>query len=328
MRTLKLLIPLGLLLGLGSSVFAQVDPNRLVATVNGEEIKGAEYYRRMEYLPGVGRQNGQAFAEFPPGFLTIEALITERLVLQLARQKGVLPSDQDVQNEFAARNADNPDILVAWQQSGRTVDELKRQILIELAQFRVATFGVTITDQQIEDYYAKNPSTFTTPKRYKLRVIVLKEQKKKAEVDADLGAGKSFGETAAKYSDDISRVNGGVYGTIPEDFLSDTVKDALKGVKIGKSTDWLELTLSDGSKDAVKFYLEDILPETKTPLDTKLKRALRQRLMAEEGKKVNNVAKDMAALRAKAKIDIKQPEFADVYKKFIEGYLKQQLGGN
>ena len=52
-----------------------VDPNRVVLVINGEEIKGAEYYRRMEYLPGVGSQMGASFSDFPPGFLTIQQLI-------------------------------------------------------------------------------------------------------------------------------------------------------------------------------------------------------------------------------------------------------------
>lgn len=327
MRTLNPIALLSLFACLWTSAEAQVDPTRLVATVNGEEIRGLEYYRRMEYLPGVGKQNGQVFSEFPPGFLTIEQLITEKLILQLAKEKGVLPSDNDVQNEFMIRQTDNVDLLPAWQSSGRTVDELKKQILIELAQFRLATFGVTITDQEVEQDYANNPTLYTTPKRFKLRVIVLKDSKKKGAVDADLASGKSFAETAGKFSEDISRLNGGIYGTVPVQLLSETISEALKSVKIGKTTEWVDLKLSDDSATSLKFLLEDVLAEVKSPLDARLRRGIRQRLLADRGKVKNNVIKEMAAARAKAKVDIKQPEFADVYKKFIEGYLKQQSGG-
>ncbi len=327
MRRLNSLALLGTLAGLCTSVSAQVDPNRLVATVNGEEIRGAEYYRRMEYLPNVGKQTGQVFSEFPPGFLTIEQLITEKLVLQLAKEKGVLPSDNDVQNEFMLRQSDNKELLTVWQSSGRTVDELKRQILVELAQFRIATFGITITDQEVEKDYVNNPSMYTTPLRYKLRVIVLKDQTKKGAVDGDLTAGKSFAETAAKYSEDISKVSGGIYGTVPVQFLAVTVATALKDIKIGKTTDWIDVKLSDDSSTSLKFLKEDILSEVKAPLDARLRRGIRQRMLSERGQAKNHISDDMKAMRAKAKIDIKQPEFADAYKKFIEGYLKQQSGG-
>src|SRR5471030_1100048 len=70
-----------------------VDPGRVVAVVNGDEIKGAEYYRRMEYLEGVGIRLGNQFAEFPPGFLAIQKIIDERLTFQLAKSKGVYPTD-------------------------------------------------------------------------------------------------------------------------------------------------------------------------------------------------------------------------------------------
>ena len=76
--------------------WSQVDPARVVAVINGEEIKGAEYYRRMEYLPGAGKMLGDRFAEFPPGFMAIEQIITERLVYQLAKQKHCLPTDAEI----------------------------------------------------------------------------------------------------------------------------------------------------------------------------------------------------------------------------------------
>ncbi len=327
MNRFKTLALLGILFGTFATAQAQTDPNRVVATVNGEEIRGPEYYRRMEFLPGVGKQTGQVFSEFPPGFLTIEQLITERLIIQLAKAKGVLPNENDVQSEFALRLADTPDILTNWLAGGRTTEELKQQIKIELAQFRIASFGVTITDQQVEQDYEKSKSRYTTPKRYKLRVILLKDSSKKDKVDADLIAGKKFGDTAALYSDDISRLRGGEYGIVPVEALATTVAEALKTVKIGSTTPWLDLKLGDGTSVTLKFFLEDTYPEIVAPLDGKLRRAIRQRLAVERGRAQNDISSQMKAARTKAAIDIKQPEFAEAYKKFIEGYLKQQAGG-
>ena len=50
-------------------------------------------------------------AEFPPGFLTIERLITERLILQLATTKGVSPTAPEIENELKLRLQDDPKML-------------------------------------------------------------------------------------------------------------------------------------------------------------------------------------------------------------------------
>jgi foldase protein PrsA len=302
--------------------FAQVDPNRLVATVNGEEIRGGEYYSRMEFLPGVGKPSGRSFSEFPPGFLTLEQLITERLVLQLARQKGVLPTDLEVDAELNARQEDAPDFLATWTASGRTLDDLKDQIRYELAQFKIQTFGVTITNQEVDNHYKNNAAEFTLPKRAKLRVIVVQSEADRDTVDAALKSGKAFSAVATEFSKDVSKANGGEYGTVPFAFLNTSVRTAVEAIKIGGTTAWVT-TQTDGQPTYLKFLLEDIVAEQKTPLTDRLRRDIRRRLMIDRGGVKNDIQKEMMAMRQKAKVDIKQQVFADAYRKFIEAYLRQ-----
>ena len=322
MKLIKQLVVAGLFAA-SLSTFAQIDPNRTVVVINGEEIKGGEYYRRMEYLPGVGRQSGNAFAEFPPGFLTIDQLISERLVFQLAKDKGVYPSDSEVDAEVSIRVSEYPDLLQNWIASGRTAQELAYQVRYDMAQFRVATFGITITDQEIEKEYAGNSTQYTIPKQYKLRVIVVHERAQQDAVDKDLAAGKSFAEIATSRSEDISHLRGGEFGPVPIDALSPVVKTELGSITIGKTTQWMESTVGTDSKQYSKFLLENVIEAQKLPLDGKLKRRIRQTMMSTRGSVKNNVQKEMLQMRAKAKIDIKQPEFAEAYKHYIEAYLKQ-----
>lgn len=302
--------------------FAQVDPARIVATVNGEEIKGGEYYRRMEYLPGVAKPMGRSYAEFPPGFLTIEQLVTERLVFQLAKQKGALPTDLEVDAELKTRQEDNPQYLEQWTANGRTLDELKYQIRYELTQFKIQTFGVTITNQEIDNHYKSAIAQYTLPKRAKLRVIVVQSEGDRDTVDAALKSGKAFAEVAKQYSKDVSRTQGGEYGTVPYGYLNTQVKTAVEAIKIGQTTGWLT-TSNDGKNTFLKFLLEDVVPESKLPLDAKLRRNIRRTLMLNIGQNKNDIQKEMVAIRQQAKIDIKDPAFADAYRKFIEAYLKQ-----
>lgn len=296
---------------------AQVDPNRVVATVNGEEIKGAEYYRRMEYLPGVGRFVGNRFNEFPPGFLTLDTLITERLVLQLAKSKGVLPSDAEVEAEFRYRTEENPRLLQDALDFGLTKEELMSQIKLDVAQFKVVTFGINITDQEVDEHYRTNPTRFTIPKRLKARVIAVATDAEKAAVTADLQAKKPFADVAKERSRDVTQKIGGDLGLVPIYAFPEVAQAPLGTCKIGATTPWIK----QGEAWTI-YLLEDIKPEEKIPLTPSLRRSIRRELMVVKGGVKNDLKAEMRDLRKLAKIDIKSPEFADAYKKFIEAYLK------
>ncbi len=312
-----------LISGIAVAGFAQIDPARRIATVNGEEIKGDEYYHRMEFLPGVGKRMGTSFAEFPPGFLTLEQLITEHLVLQLAKEKGVLPTDPEVQADLNEKLQDEPRLIEEWMADGKTRAELDYQIKVDLAQFKIQTAGVTITDQEIDAYYKDAVTRFTIPKRYKLRTIAVTSEEGKTSVDADLAAGKNFGDVATAKSDDVSKVNGGSFDPIPLLAIPDeATRNAIAATKIGQTTAWLK----QGDKAWAKFLVEGILPEELQKLTPSLRRALRRQLMLQRGRTKNDVTKDMNEMRAKAKINIEQKPFADAYAKFTEAYLKQQAG--
>jgi foldase protein PrsA len=308
---------------------ALVDPNRVVVVINGEEIKGLEYYRRMEYLSGVGTQMGATFSEFPPGFLTIQQLITERLVFQLAKDKGIYPTDEEVQEELTIRQKDNPTLLKDWIGSGGNSEELKYQLRYQIAQFKLQTFGITITDTEVDNDYKNRPDVYKIPKQYKLRVIVVSNSDDTKTVDSDLLAGKSFADEAKDKSVDITKNIGGEFGTIPVYKLATETQDALSSIKIGQTTKWLTTNPGGGNGAYLKFLLEDVIPEKKMELDERLRRMIRRKLMADKGKIKNaSMPKELDAVRLKAKIDIKQSEFADAYDKLLKTYLKQKGGSN
>lgn len=184
---------------------AQLDPGRSVIVVNGEEIKANEYYRRMEFLPGVGRNVNGQFVEAPPGILTILRLIDERLLIQLAKDKGVYPSDAEVQAEIKNRSDANPKLFEGLALLGLSRDDYAYQVRLDLVDFKLRTQGITITDQEIEKFYADNPTLFTVPKRYRLRVVAVADEAGKNAVDADLKAGMKFEDVAKKHSIELSK---------------------------------------------------------------------------------------------------------------------------
>lgn len=292
---------------------AQVDPNRVVLSVNGEEIKAAEYYKRMEFLPGVGRvSTASRFEEQVPGILTLQRLINERLLLQLAKQKGALPSEADVAAELARRKKDAPQFFEALAKLGFNDAEISKQVLVDLAEDRLTTFGITITDLEVEKFYKENPTLFVDPKRYKLSVVAVKDEAGKAAVDADLKAGKPFAEVAKARSLEASKAIGGSLGEVEEGMLGAAALKAVTAVKVGQTTDWIA-----GEGSSSKLLVEGIVPEKKLALDAAMKERVRNRLKRDRGRVKNNVEKELADMRSKSTVVVGVPAFSDAIKQFL-----------
>lgn len=295
---------------LASMATAQVDPNRVVAVVNGQEIKGAEYYHRMEHLEGIGKRTGNTLAELPPGLWALDQLITERLVLQLAKEKNAYPTDIEVTEEKAIRTKNNPDLVKIWTSAGRTEAELTERIRFELAQFKIQTAGITVTDQDIDKFYKENPAEFTSPKYYTMRVISVSDKAGQDSVDADLKAGKDFGEVAKAKSTDVTKGIGGLLEPIPVDYMNNATKKAVEATKLKATTAWVS-TGTEENPVFVKFFVDEITLPKKQELTPELRKAIRKRRQADLGAVKNNISQEMAAMRKKAKVDIKDPAFAD-----------------
>lgn len=310
---MKTLATAALALGFMGSAFAQLDPNKTVATVNGEAIKGAEYYRRMEFLPGVSKDMGTGMLEAPPGFLTILQLIGEKLILQLARERNVYPNDAEIKGEIQYRLAEDPNFIKDWIATGQSQADLESEIRYELARFKLQTAGVNITDQEVEKFYAENPSLFTSPRKYKLWVIAVRDQAAANGVEADLKGGKKFAEVAREKSIDMTRSIGGDLGVVPIDYLPTEAREAVSNTKIGSSSAWV-----DQANSKVKYFVEQITPEKKAELTAHLKTATRRKLMLDRGRVRNNLSKDLNDARLKAKVAITQEDFAKLYDKIVK----------
>jgi parvulin-like peptidyl-prolyl isomerase len=297
-----------------------VDPNAVVAVIDGNEIKGGEYFHRMERLPGVGTLVGQNFIQLQPGVLTLQQLISEHLLLQLAEQRGVSPKDSEVDQAYRDALTENPNLEKTWTAGGLSLDELRYQFKLDLAKFKIVTQGVNITDQEVQNQYDTNHSDYTVPRLVKLRFIVADGEAGKTAIDADLAAGKAFGQVAHDRSIDVSRVRDGDYGNVPFNSLAQPIKDALAKVKVGGVTDWVSVaTRKDGTGVAImKFLYEDVTPEKLLPLDDILKNRIRKDMMVKRGSVKNNIAVLMAEARHKAKIDIKDPVFATAFSNLLK----------
>lgn len=292
------------------------DMNRAMLTVNGESISRGEYYRRMEFLPDVGKVVNDRFVERTPAFLTIERLVNEKIILQLAKRHGVAPTPGEVENEFNFRRQDFPEQIRSLLEFGVTEEEIKGQIAIEMAQFNLLTKGVTVTDQQISDHYNNNRFFYSIPAKATLRVIVVKTEADKARVDAALRS-RSFGEVAREHSVDLSKFadGGGMLGEIPIDRLPQNVRSWVEVLDAGKNTPWIE------SSDAhLIYHIEKKTPEQQLPLDDKLRRQIRKKMMLDMGRARNDIKSMMDEMLKTVKVVIDSPALQKIWDSYIKDY--------
>lgn len=290
---------------------AQISPDRVLVVVNGQKITGASYYKRMEFLPNVGKLVGDQFLPAMPGFLALETLINETLMIQLATDKGVAPTNAQIDEEIARRLKQNPDFMKAFTMLGLTQADMEYDIRVQLSEFNLTTMGINITDFQVEKYYQENTPMFTVPKRYRLRLIAVTTDAEKAAVDADLAAGKDFAEVAKKHSKHVTNGNGGLMGDLPEDAIGENIKAIVKGLKEGQSTPWME----NQGETKVKVFLEKIYPQEVMKLDDDLKYEIRQNMMLTRGRVKNDVAQMMANKRKATTFEFQGTPFDEQLKK-------------
>ncbi|MBV6459697.1 MAG: Foldase protein PrsA [Fimbriimonadaceae bacterium] len=300
-------------IAVASLASAQVDLSKDVVVVNGQAVKGSEYYRRMEFLSGVGKMTPGGFAPAPPGFLTLQRIVDEKLMLQLCDQRKCTPTEAEIKQELDDRVAENTDLLKNWAASGGTEAELNYAIKLELAELKIVSQGITVTDQELEAFYKTNPTMFTFPKRFKLRLLAVPDEAKRDAAEADLKGGMSFPEAVKKHSDHASKFNDGLLGELPVDVMSTNLKTAVDGVKIGSATDWIR---TEGG--FYKFLIENITPERVQPLDDRTKRQLRRKLAVDRGRVKTDISKLMAEARSKAKVEVNIPTFQSSISKYLK----------
>ena len=261
-----------------------IDSNAVIAKVDGQTITAAQFYHRMAYLDGVGVMEGTQFVAAPPAFLTVRRIIDEIVLLAVAKDKGVAPTQAEITAEVAKRRAENPETLKDLQELGITDDVIVAQVTQDLARFNLLTMGVAITDAQITNHYNVNKMVYVEPATITLRVIVVDAAADKVKVDEALKT-KPFAEVAKTMSTDLTKMLGGELPEVPAANLPENVKTATNAVAAGKTTDWIE------SGGAFMKYLVVAKKEQKQlALDARLKADIKKRMMVIAGQQKNGDA--------------------------------------
>ena len=237
------------------------------AVVNGKNITRAEVekYYRTQLNPDAPEPSQDEALSLMLNIL--DELINNQILLQRAKKLGLEAADGEVEDKFTEFKSPYTEDEFQRQLKARgyTVDDLRsdirQQISIQKVINREVVAKITVTDQDVQDFYNQNRAQFNVAEpQYRLAQIVVTPRKDpqlrnrkndKATTDAEakrkvaalaqqLNAGADFAQIAMDYSEDpASSASGGDLGYVPESSLSQSdpaLKKAVLALKPGQTS--------------------------------------------------------------------------------------------
>lgn len=255
---------------------ARADGDKVAATVNNDVITEAEFFWRLQTMRGadfVIPTNPPSIRNETAGYIMLNSLINERVILQLAAKSHLLPSDADVDAELAPL-LKQENVHLAIMNHEVTKDDLRYNIRVQKSRFNLAANGATVTQAEVEQYYNENKKNYTVPERWGLAGIRTSKLEDATNAENELSMKKPFAEVAKKYSEDqASKNNGGTIGVVNagDPQLPKQIRDQVKDLKTGQVSPPIESDFQAPDGNHIKVYwiikMELKQPESIRPLE-------------------------------------------------------------
>lgn len=238
---------------------AVADKNAVVALVNNEPVKKAEYKQGLDSTYRQLQQSGQ----FIDGSMyeqlkkeIREQLINLILLDQYSQKLGIQIGMDQVERHFqqaVAKYASAADFKNSLEESGLSEDDLrlrlKRTLTVqELVKTHVAP-GIHVTDEEARDYYDKHAYEFehdvlvhAAHILIKVRPFAKEKERQEAKkrilmIQEKIKSGEDFATLARTYSEDPSKVNGGDLGYFGAAQMAPAFETAAFSLKPGEVSD-------------------------------------------------------------------------------------------
>lgn len=295
---------------------------KTVGTVNERELSQAEYFKVLERMavpitqgerPVADPATGRLVRE-QAGYLALRMLVDRQIILEMAEKEKVMPTEQEIEAEVE-RQKKMPGFNERLKTLGYTQDDLKEDIKVEIAAFKLLTKGITVSDDEVKRAYQQNIQQFTIPAQVQVALILLDSRKTLNEVQAMLKKGTDFHVVAVQKSLKLPNMPQGVGGVWLRE-VDDTFKQfpalwqTLQKTPVGGVTSPQPMRLASAEGKAVNgwviFKVLDKKDRQVRPLD-EVKEDLRRLLMQSKSKR--QLGRELMQMRAQAKVSFEIPRF-------------------
>ena len=233
-------------------------PDNVSATVNGRAITYDELEKQYQVLFSSPGDNISEDEVATQKLEILRSLIDNEIMLQRAEKLGLMAVDSDVEAKFTELRAPYTQEEFQKRLEGRkmTEDDLKAQLRRDLSIQKLfnkeITSHITITDQDVVDFYNANKASFNLvePQIHLAQILVTpypepdvrnlrsdkaqNEEQAKAKIkaiEARLKRGEDFAMVAQAYSEDPNTApNGGDLGFLPESSFEQAHVDLRRAV--------------------------------------------------------------------------------------------------
>ncbi len=312
--------------------------NEVVAKVGETPIDKDTYLRRLEMMPTPVQVAGNQAVTSPAGYTTLVQMIREQILLDMAKEAGVLPTDQQVQERVERDLKNNPQIKqMITDQKLMTLEDYRERVRVQLAEFNLRTKGVTVTEQEIKDAYEKNKQAFYRPASARVRFIQLNNPEVRKQIDDDLERGFNFQSVVQKYAQNpVAGVQSGeiefplegpLDTSTPQGQALARIRNVLKNAKPLEVTNWIQLA----PNEFARFELLARSPGRQLPLE-EVKDQIREQLMLIKGQaNAQDLTLEMARRMANTPVTFTSERWKQQFdkdiaelKKNLEEFEKQQ----
>lgn len=268
-----------------------------ILTVNGQAITRDQLDSKLENSTSPVTARGM-----------LQLMVTDDLIDQYAQTHHINVSPAEINKMEAQYKGQYPQ--AEWDQMLKTrglteqdvQDLIRRQLILDKA----LSNKVTVSNNQIAQYFAINHATLDQPAQAKAKHILVADVATAQKVEADLKAGKDFAAEAKQYSiDPGSKDIGGELGWFPRGRMVAPFEQYAFSGPIGKVSPPIKSPLGyhiivvEGRKAAVKATLANSRPRITQLLHQQQETPLIQQFLQ--------------GLQQSAKIDVKDQRFADLF---------------
>lgn len=248
-KLLSILLSMVLLLSLFISGCSNKEVD-VVGEVNGESITTENYESHLSFLQyfyelqsgtNLDEEKDQAVIDTLKS-QTFDDLVLERILHQEAKKEGIVVTEKEIKEELtkiqSSYSEENYKKLL--KDMGMTENQLKEQIktqIIYAALKEKLVADVTISEQEVQQYYQDNIDIFVEQGGIQLSHILVDTEKEAEEILAKLEQGDDFASLAREFSSCPSSSQGGDLGLLNQDsnFVTE-FKDAALQLKPGGIT--------------------------------------------------------------------------------------------